>query len=294
MAEKISDDQLREMAAHRLLKLVKSKRRKPGVGDYGKFGLTDADGNEMLGFGNDGLTASAEDVEDYLRANAAGTWKQSADTVPARTVPKKPVPASDEESGKARPAKAKFKKSTASPSAETRVLPPPKQTSRNKPASKKHSKSPDPKPASEPILRIRVAKPHDAEALATLLSQLNGISVDANDAQASLDLVQKAKGGTIVAELDEIIGCCSWIFIPTLHRGQIGRITVLIVDKDHRRKGLGSNMLGAATEAMKKMGCTQIETMSDIAVSNSHNFFRSVGFEQASYRFVSKVDRPSE
>ena len=64
MADMISNDQLREMAAHRLLKLVKSKRRKPGVGDYGKFGLTDADGKELLCFSADGLTASAEDIEN--------------------------------------------------------------------------------------------------------------------------------------------------------------------------------------------------------------------------------------
>ena len=294
MADMISDDQLREMAAHRLLKLVKSKRRKPGVGDYGKFALTDADGKELLGFSADGLTASAEDIENYLRTNAVGTWKQSAETVPAPTVPKKPVPASDDENRKALLAKSKVRKPNASPSVKTRVSPQPKSAPGHEPETKKSSKAPDPKPAPEPVLRIRAAKPQDADALVTLLSQLRGISVDAKDAQANLNLVQKAKGGTIVAELGEVIGCCSWVLIPTLHRGQIGRITALIVDKAYRRKGLGSTMLGAATEALKKMGCMQIETMSDIAVSNSHNFFRSVGFEQASYRFISKVDTPSE
>ena len=294
MADMISNDQLREMAAHRLLKLVKSRRRKPGVGDFGKFGLTDADGNELLGFGNDGLTASVEDIENYLRTNAAGTSRQSADTVPARAVLKKAVSASDDESREVQPTKSKLKKPTASSFAKTMPSPAPKRTSKHKPDSKKPSKAPEPKPVPEPVLRVRAAKQQDAEALATLLSQLSGLSVDAKDAQASLGLVQKATGGTIVAELEGVIGCCSWVLIPTLHQGQIGRITVLIVDKANRRKGLGSTMLGAATEALKKMGCMQIEAMSDIAVSNSHNFFRSVGFEQASYRFVSKVDRPSE
>ena len=291
MADMISDDQLREMAAHRLLKLVKSKRRKPGVGDYGKFGLMDADGNELLGFGNDGLTASAEDVENYLRANAVGTWKQSADTVPARTAPKKPVLVRDDGSRQAQPAKPKVKKPTASPAAKTVLSPSPKPTSKHKPDAKKPSQEPKPKP--EPILRVRAAKPQDAEAIATLLSQLNGLSVEAKDAHASLDHVQKAKGGTIVAELDEVIGCCSWVLIPTLHRGQIGRITVMIVDEAHRRKGIGSAMLVETADALKNAGCPQIEVVSDIAVSNSHNFFRSMGYAQASYRFVSKIDTTS-
>ena len=290
MAEKISDEQLREMAAHRLLKLVKSKRRKPGVGDYGKFGLKDADGKELLGFSKDGLTASAADVENYLRTNAAGTWKQSADTVPARTVPKKPVPASEDENRKAQPTKSNIKKHTASAVAKTMLSPKPNPASEHKPDTKKSRTAPAPQPAPEPILRIRAAKPQDAGALAPLLNQLNGVYLDAKDAQAGLALVQKANGGTVVAELDEVIGCCSWVLIPTLQRGQIGRIAMMIVDKAHRRKGVGSAMLGAASEALKKMGCRQIEAMSDIAVSNSHNFFRSVGYDQASYRFVSKID----
>ena len=45
------DDALREMAANRGCKLVKSRRRKPG-GDFGRYGLKDAkSGNEVLGFG---------------------------------------------------------------------------------------------------------------------------------------------------------------------------------------------------------------------------------------------------
>lgn len=65
---------------------------------------------------------------------------------------------------------------------------------------------------------------------------------------------------------------------------------MLIVDKAHRRKGVASALLGAATKTLKKMGCYQIEAMSDIGVSTSHNFFKSLGYEQASYRFVFKMD----
>lgn len=83
MAE-ISDDQLREMAQHRGLKLVKSRRRKPGVGDYGKYGLTDAAGQALLGIGDDELTASAADIQAYLRMSGLSTWKQSAETMPDR------------------------------------------------------------------------------------------------------------------------------------------------------------------------------------------------------------------
>jgi ribosomal protein S18 acetylase RimI-like enzyme len=65
------------MAANRGLKLVKSRFRTPGKGDYGRYGLTDAAGAKLLGFGRSGLTATAQEVEDYLNRGAAADWKTS-------------------------------------------------------------------------------------------------------------------------------------------------------------------------------------------------------------------------
>lgn len=96
-------DKLREMAAHRGFKLVSSRRRKPG-GDFGKYGLNDAKGAAVLGIGDAGLTASAEEIEDYLRGATSNAWSKSAGSVKARPKPKpkeKPAP-------KARP-KPRFK-----------------------------------------------------------------------------------------------------------------------------------------------------------------------------------------
>jgi GNAT superfamily N-acetyltransferase len=78
MADDDSTDMLREMAEHRGYKLVKSRRRTPGVGDFGHYGLRDSAGKEAFGFGRDGLTASAEEVEEWLRSGLVSTWKRSA------------------------------------------------------------------------------------------------------------------------------------------------------------------------------------------------------------------------
>ena len=70
-------DALREMAANRGLKLVGSRVRTPGKGDYGRYGLTDAAGAKLLGFGRSGLTATAEEIEAYLHKGVAAGWKTS-------------------------------------------------------------------------------------------------------------------------------------------------------------------------------------------------------------------------
>jgi ribosomal protein S18 acetylase RimI-like enzyme len=88
------DDALREMAANRGCRLVRSRIRTPGRGDYGRFGLKDAKtGREVLGFGKKGLTATAVEIETFLRGGAASAWKSSVGKTPARKkIPAKPAP----------------------------------------------------------------------------------------------------------------------------------------------------------------------------------------------------------
>jgi len=89
----MSDDVLRELAENRGCKLVSSRVRTPGRGDYGRFGLKDAKtGREIFGFGKKGLTASGEEIERFLRGNATATWKSSVGKA-GRAAPKpKPAP----------------------------------------------------------------------------------------------------------------------------------------------------------------------------------------------------------
>jgi GNAT superfamily N-acetyltransferase len=80
-----ADDALRDMAANRGCRLVKSRVRTPGRGDYGKFGLTDLKtGKEVLGFGRKGLTATAGEIEAFLRSGAASAWQSSVGKTPAK------------------------------------------------------------------------------------------------------------------------------------------------------------------------------------------------------------------
>lgn len=79
------DDALRETAANRGCRLVRSRVRTPGRGDYGRYGLKDAKtGREVMGFGKTGLTATREQIETFLRAGASAGWKSSLGAVPAK------------------------------------------------------------------------------------------------------------------------------------------------------------------------------------------------------------------
>ena len=80
-------DRLREMAAHRGFKLLSSRRRKPG-GDFGKYGLNDMQGAAVFGIDEEGLAASAGEIEEYLRGAASNAWGKSAGSAKARPKPK--------------------------------------------------------------------------------------------------------------------------------------------------------------------------------------------------------------
>jgi len=85
------EDALRELAENRGCKLVRSRVRTPGRGDYGRFGLRDAKtGRELFGFGSKGLSATAEEIAQFLRGNAAATWQSSVGS--ARRAKPKPAP----------------------------------------------------------------------------------------------------------------------------------------------------------------------------------------------------------
>jgi ribosomal protein S18 acetylase RimI-like enzyme len=85
---------LREMAANRGCKLVKSRLRTPGKGDYGRYGLKDAKSErEILGFGKSGLTATPEEIEAHLRGAVASGWKSSVAAAGGKARPRKQVPA---------------------------------------------------------------------------------------------------------------------------------------------------------------------------------------------------------
>ena len=272
MTDAPNDQTLREMAAHRGFKLVKSRRRKIGAGDYGKYGLTDGSGKPLLGVSDEGLTASLEDIEIFLRKSATSTWKASADAMPSR---------------RASPRRAK---ATAHQMVEPAVRPRSKRSTGQTPRSApKIAVKPTPMPTSVP-LRIRTARSADAAGVVALLRQLDKVTLDKRGVVKNLERVKKAGGGTLLAVLEGIIGCCSWALIPTLQYGLIGRIKVLIVDEGHRREGIATALLDATTKGLRDTGCTRIEVMSDIAINNAHNFFRASRFEQTSYRFARTID----
>jgi ribosomal protein S18 acetylase RimI-like enzyme len=89
----LDPDALAESARNRGLKLLRSRVRTPGKPGFGMLGLADPTGKPVFGVEADKtLTASAEQIADYLRKGETGDWKASLKAVGARAPRKRVVP----------------------------------------------------------------------------------------------------------------------------------------------------------------------------------------------------------
>ena len=251
-------DALAETARNRGLKLIRSRVRTPGKRRFGKVGLTDRAGKAVFGMDDKGPTAKPEEVEGYLRTLGAKDWGASLDVA---VLPRKP---------KARPA--------------PRAANDPEPAPRPKPAP------PPPKPREKPKPKLREAKPSDAPQVVELI-QFLGHEIDEKSVRRNLGRLKKAGEMPIVATLDKtVVGLIGIHRMTTVHRpAPVGRIPVLVVAKEAQGHGLGRMLVEEAERLLKKAGCQMVEVTSNDRRGAAHAFYRHMGYERTSIRFMKKL-----
>lgn len=263
-------DELAESARNRGLKLVRSRVRTPGKRRFGKVGLTDRGGKAVFGMDDKGPAAKPEEVEQYLRNLGAKDWGASLGVA---VMPRKPVRA---DRHKAPPRKA-----------EPKVVPRKREAANDREPARAPPPPPPPPPPPEPKPMVREAKPGDAPALAKLIRLLEH-KVDEKGLRKRISALVRDKLPPLVATLDKkVIGLCGIHRMVTIHRDKpVGRITIIVVDEDCRRKGIGKLLLKAAEDRLRKLGCGLIEATSNDRLTAGHGFYRHMGYERTSIRFA--------
>ncbi|HZC37271.1 MAG TPA: GNAT family N-acetyltransferase [Sphingomicrobium sp.] len=258
-------DELAESARNRGLKLVRSRVRTPGKRRFGKVGLTDARGKPVFGMDAKGPTAKPEDVEHYLRNVGAKDWGASLDVA---VLPRK---------RKAKPARQAA--NDVEPKATPKRAPPP-------PPPPPPPK-PKPKPKPEPKRKIRDAKTSDAARLVELIRYL-GHEIDEKAVRKNLGKLKKTDETPLVATLEKsVVGLIGIHRMVTVHRpAPVGRITVLVVAKEVQDHGIGRMLVEAAEAQLRNAGCQIVEVTSNDRRTAAHAFYRHLGYERTSMRFM--------
>jgi predicted N-acetyltransferase YhbS len=128
---------------------------------------------------------------------------------------------------------------------------------------------------------IRRPEAGDEKAVASLAGQL-GYPMQTSEAERQLSLLAKEDGHAVfVAELGGH-GIVGWIHImprQLLYSPRLAEIGGLVVDAEHRRKGVGRALIHAGEQWAKEQGYSRIVVRSNAVRKEAHDFYPSLGYD---------------
>jgi len=134
---------------------------------------------------------------------------------------------------------------------------------------------------------IRAATHRDIAAIGRLLMQLVPEIPRESVTQICSVLLELPTAEVIVGEREnEIIGIITLSFRPAIHHGGLlGVIDELVVDERYRSRGIGNRLVDYAIEVFRQRGAVDIEVVSALHRTRSHEFYERKGFIRWSYVF---------
>lgn len=137
-------------------------------------------------------------------------------------------------------------------------------------------------------MEIRRITLNDLDRVFELLNELyeNKLKYEIFERSYKLKLNDENSYYIVAIEDNKIIGVLTSELQVKLHRAKKQSfIEDLIVDKDHRSKGVGKALLENAVEYAKNNDCEVIELTSYIKNENAHKFYENNNFIKHSYKF---------
>jgi N-acetylglutamate synthase-like GNAT family acetyltransferase len=135
---------------------------------------------------------------------------------------------------------------------------------------------------------VRDAETADGPALARLLDQLGYPASLAATAARVRRLAAAAADRLVVVEHDgEVAGlACLHVDLPVVSDVPVARITAIVVDRAHRRRGLGEALVSELEAEARRRGCDLLYLTTAERRADAHAFYGRLGFEQTGRRFA--------
>jgi len=135
---------------------------------------------------------------------------------------------------------------------------------------------------------IEIATEADLPSIKPLLLEL----MDVMDSTEGFDMEQGVKNCGILIkdpnhhfllakDKNKVVGLINFTTRKTiLHPRPSGLIDELVVSRSHRGRGIGKNLLLAAIEKCRKLGCCEVEVSTEKSNAHAREFYRRCGFEE--------------
>lgn len=90
----------------------------------------------------------------------------------------------------------------------------------------------------------------------------------------------------------DLVAAVDLIFVENLTRNgrPFGLIENVIVTAARRRRGIGRKLMAAAVNRAREHGCYKVQFLSNRARTDSHEFYRALGFERQAVGFRLYLD----
>jgi GNAT superfamily N-acetyltransferase len=140
---------------------------------------------------------------------------------------------------------------------------------------------------------IRPARQSDAGAIATLTKQL-GYEVAPSEVAERLSrlLTRDDQQFSIAVLDDQPVGWIHMVVTEYVESGAFVVIGGLVVDRKHRKRGIGRLLLAHAENWALGRGCSIVRLWSSAARTEAHAFYQHVGYAniKTQYSFVKSLD----
>lgn len=125
----------------------------------------------------------------------------------------------------------------------------------------------------------RRARAADAAALADLCTQL-GYPSGPQEIAERLDALDRQTDTVVcVAEAgQQVIGWVQGTLTELLVAARYVEIGGLVVDEQHRSRGIGRQLMAAAEQWARDQGCTEVRLRSNVIREGAHCFYEALGY----------------
>jgi len=142
-------------------------------------------------------------------------------------------------------------------------------------------------------MNLRHVNTQDAKSMVNLIDQLGYKATEAELLKNIEIYSNNNSSWCFVIDVDGVpIASASYHLTPYFHaKGGGLRVTSLVVDANHKRKGFGEMLMNKASELAKEHGCDKIElSTGGHRAGEAHLFYESLGFKPYDgVRYLKKV-----
>jgi len=143
------------------------------------------------------------------------------------------------------------------------------------------------------MMHTRPARAADAPAIAALVAQLGYDTAPSDVADRLARLLARSDHRFVVAEGDgQLLG---WVHVELSESVDVGSLAViagLVVDRAHRRQGVGAALMAEAEAWARQQGCPLMRLRSSATRTPAHRFYEGLGYAnvKTQYSFVKPLD----